>query len=132
MEQGGSVTPVRLQRALSAEPSSVGEARQLVREMCDRTALEEQARDAAILLTSELVTNAVLHASGEVRLSVLAAPSSITVEVGDDSPRHPVPRHAAPGAVNGRGLGIVEACASSWGVRDEDPGKSVWFEIRTD
>ena len=86
--------------------------------------------DAAVLLTSETVTNAFVHGRSEARLDVAAGPESVHVEVGDDNSRHPTGQPRDEDALDGRGLEIVRMLAARWGVRDEPFGKVVWFEVR--
>ncbi|GAA2026533.1 ATP-binding protein [Pseudokineococcus marinus] len=88
--------------------------------------------ETAVLLTSELTTNAVLHARGEVVVRVEVVGSLVRVEVTDRSTRSPslqVPRLDASG---GRGLVLVEALSSRWGSRLVGGGKAVWFELALD
>ncbi len=82
-----------------------------------------------MLLTSELVTNALLHGTGRIRLGVEVSAVTVRVEVGDDDPRHPRLPEQLGGAESGRGILLVDGLASSWGVQDGDPGKTVWFEV---
>jgi anti-sigma regulatory factor (Ser/Thr protein kinase) len=90
--------------------------------------------DAAVLLTSELVTNAVLHGSSfdevgvEVRLDLVD--HRIHVAVNDCGPAMPVVRPWSREATSGRGIGLVETLASAWGVAvAPSGGKSVWFVL---
>lgn len=86
--------------------------------------------DAVVLVTSEVVTNAVVHASGDVSLVVRVTPGGVRVEVSDRSVV--ALRQGATGmlAESGRGLSIVDALASRWGVEPlPGGGKTVWFEI---
>lgn len=81
-------------------------------------------------MASELLTNAVLHSNGEIRLRLSIDHDVIRVEVVDDSSAEPVLRHPPADATSGRGIEIVDTLASRWGV-EEIPGggKSVWFEV---
>ncbi len=78
----------------------------------------------ALIVVSELVTNAVRHARAPVRVALALQDTRIRVEVGDRS-RIPPDPGAARGDVGGRGLGIVSALAD-WGWRAEEDGKTVW------
>lgn len=109
-------------------PSSVSAVRRFAVEACRRSGLG-QVSDTVALLVSEVATNALVHGSGDVRVSVVAAGHLVRVEVADDSPGWPRPRRAGPEAEGGRGLALVEALSSSWGTRAEGEGKVVWFEI---
>jgi anti-sigma regulatory factor (Ser/Thr protein kinase) len=81
----------------------------------------------AVLLTSEVVTNAVRYASQPIRVAITADRTRIVVATTDDDPRTPQLRTARPEARGGRGLFLVEAIASRWGIVPHPPGKTVWF-----
>jgi len=84
----------------------------------------------AELLTSEVVTNAVLHAGGPVVVEVADLTDSILVVVDDPSAALPVERTPGPSDIGGRGLHILAASALAWGVAlIRDGGKYVWFTI---
>lgn len=121
-------------RRLDASSSAPSEARAFVAQEL-RTALgqlyEQSLCDDALLLTSELVTNAVLHARTGVRLSVVTGTTGIHVEVADDDPGLPRQRTADLDDLGGRGLALVAALAGDWGVRLAPPGKVVWFDLPT-
>jgi anti-sigma regulatory factor (Ser/Thr protein kinase) len=85
--------------------------------------------DVVVLLTSELVTNAILHARTDIELVVRCESATIRIEVDDHSPRLPVPRHAAADASSGRGLTLVNLMSGAWGVEERPSGKAVWFEV---
>jgi len=81
-----------------------------------------------VLLTSETVTNAVVHGRSEVRVTIDASPERMRVEVEDDDVRHPVRRPDDVDSLGGRGVALLDAFASSWGVDSIGNGKVVWFE----
>lgn len=90
--------------------------------------------DAILLLVSELVTNAVVHAGPatgdrDIVLTVDRANGVVHVEVSDRDPTLPVRGEPASGDPAGRGLRLVDALASDWGVIPCDGGKVVWFEV---
>jgi anti-sigma regulatory factor (Ser/Thr protein kinase) len=89
--------------------------------------------DLVVLLTSELVTNAVVHGRRPVELRLADHGNRITIEVSDGDP-DPLPAEAGwPPATqqNGRGLLIIDNLADQWGyrLRRTPPGKTVWFEL---
>jgi len=104
-------------------------ARRVVAEYCRDARAGNECRDTAVLLTSELVTNALLHGRGPVRLRLKADAHRLRVEVGDDDPGHPRAPTQMEGAESGRGMLIVSGLAAAWGVVDHAAGKTVWFEL---
>jgi DNA-binding NarL/FixJ family response regulator len=117
------------QARLAGEPESAGSARRFVAETLERWECGHDL-DTVSLLVSELVSNAIVHAPGDLEVSVLLRPRTIRIEVDDKSVAVPVARHAAPDDDSGRGMALVEALASGWGVADRDEGgKTVWFEV---
>ena len=116
---------------LPPQASSAGRARRIMVEVLEEAGLEELA-DIAVLLVSEMVTNAVLHAATEVGLTVVADDGSLRVEVRDGSSVRPGIRHYEDEATTGRGVGLVELLATDWGVEAEPDGKTVWFTLGTD
>jgi DNA-binding NarL/FixJ family response regulator len=113
---------------LEAQPQSAASARRFVDETLRRWNCDELF-DVVALLTSELVTNAILHAHSEIELSVSLTPDGVRIDVVDQSAEMPTPREASEEATSGRGLGLVAALAMSWGVDERPGGKSVWFEL---
>lgn len=91
------------------------------------------AIDTAMLLTSEPVANAVLHASPPMHLRAEVTDSVIRVEVHDSSDSSlPERKTATPSDDSGRGLSIIEALASRWGTESTNGGRFVWFELACD
>ena len=84
-----------------------------------------------VLVASELVGNAVVHAAGSGDLGVAwdVQGDAVVVRVNDGSVEQPRPRDADDSATNGRGLAIVAAIALEWGVDRADPGKQVWARV---
>ena len=118
---------VRADWVLAADVRSVARARTLVAQKL--IGLPDESMDVVILLTSELVTNAVLHGSGPVCLHVAWGDGTVRVEVNDQSPEQPVLRGEmmVRNAPNGRGLLLVDGLCTDWGVLAGKPGKTVWF-----
>jgi anti-sigma regulatory factor (Ser/Thr protein kinase) len=90
---------------------------------------QRDLRDLAELLTSELVTNALLHAGTAIALTVRPDGSGVRVDVHDGSASGPQLRHHSSLTTVGRGLGMVEQLADSWGWDATDAGKTVWFSV---
>jgi anti-sigma regulatory factor (Ser/Thr protein kinase) len=116
---------------LSPEPTSVAQARGFLTDALRRWSVPEETELAARLALSELVTNAIVHASTEVVVRVRSEPDTVWVGVSDQSRQLPVARIPEPGRVGGRGLAIVAAVTRSWGVdrRFNRRGKTVWFQV---
>ncbi|MEU2393476.1 SpoIIE family protein phosphatase [Streptomyces sp. NPDC007369] len=86
--------------------------------------------DAALLVVSELVTNAIAHTQGEVGMDLTLAADRLRIAVNDASPRSPVkPVSVSWESTGGRGLLIVEATTMAWGSVPLSGGKQVWAEI---
>ncbi|MGH9067401.1 MAG: ATP-binding protein [Acidimicrobiales bacterium] len=115
---------------LPAEPTSAGEARRFVEDALSRSGQESLAW-AAVLLTSEVVTNAILHARSATEVHLSAGPGSVTVEVTDDGEGIPDLDPKGEMAEAGRGLAMVGALAEEWGVVRTEAGNIVWFRLVT-
>lgn len=115
---------------LEPVPEAVGEVRAFVAACCADWGLSKSA-DVAVLLASELATNAVRYARTPVTVWLGRKPDRLVLSVEDESPESAVPQ---PGRVldeSGRGLQLVDALAERWGEAELDKGKRVWAEIRT-
>ncbi|MEV7520395.1 SpoIIE family protein phosphatase [Streptomyces sp. NPDC091371] len=111
---------------LDADPAVVGDARRLVLEQLTAWDLDELAFSTE-LIASELVTNAIRHAGGPVRLRLIRA-DTLTCEVSDSSNTQPRMRRARSSEEGGRGLYIVAQLSHRWGSRYSGGGKTVWSE----
>jgi anti-anti-sigma factor len=123
----------RIDLTLPCDPTAPGRARTEVRSAVP--GLSEEDQSVITLLTSELVTNAVIHPPrpdhGQVGMRIVTSPSAIRVEVTDAGPgfdpERPEPREPERG---GRGLLLVDRLASRWGASPRgDRGFCVWFEL---
>lgn len=122
---------------LTATPASAGTARRKVRQLLDAWGVGPDTSDNALLVTSELVTNALTHAASErivCRLRLRAG--RLHIEVEDENRGDTLPAQRSPDADEqcGRGLQLVSALCSDWGVRDapHGSGRVVWAELPTD
>lgn len=122
---------LELRATLGTEPEQVAEARRLVAGY-----LRERGDDdgeVAVLLVSELVTNAILHGRAPLELRASADGTAVRVEIHDQDPtRPPVLKHDADlTEVGGRGLQLVDTLADRWGWSEHEAGdgKVVWFEL---
>jgi serine phosphatase RsbU (regulator of sigma subunit)/anti-sigma regulatory factor (Ser/Thr protein kinase) len=89
----------------------------------------EKAEDSVLLLVSELVTNALVHAGSSAHLALLQLSDAVRIEVSDRSPSEPRPRIASTEAVGGRGMLLVDALSSRWGTMERRDGKTVWAQV---
>ncbi|MGW4647526.1 SpoIIE family protein phosphatase [Kitasatospora sp. NPDC004289] len=112
---------------LPAELTSVGKARELACSWLLVRGLDELV-DTTELLVSELVTNALRHGHGEIRLRLLRD-RTVVCEVWDDGYAQPRQRRAQETDEGGRGLQLVSLLAERWGSRRTPKGKIVWFEL---
>ncbi|MFD5568399.1 ATP-binding protein [Streptomyces cadmiisoli] len=114
-----------------ADPGAVRTARSVVRRKLHGWGLESVA-DLTALLVSELVTNALRHATGPIGVR-LVRPDELSdvllVEVSDPLPEPPRERVARPEDESGRGLQLVASSSRRWGTRPGESGKTVWFEL---
>ncbi|MCQ4083117.1 ATP-binding protein [Streptomyces sp. RB6PN25] len=118
-------------RLRRADLPAVAEVRRLLRDQLHSWGASGLA-DTAELLTSELVTNALVHTDRGAELTATLSGGPVhrlRVEVYDFVTRHPKMRKASDQAASGRGLLLVQALADAWGVRPHGVGKIVWFEL---
>lgn len=101
-----------------------------------RTFVEEEvapfgagAGDTVVLLTSEVVSNALIHAGSAPTVTVTVEGRRVRVEVADSSPALPVRKRYGPDATTGRGMMLLDALADAWGAVRTASGKYVWFEL---
>ena len=125
---------IRASVGLEAAASSPALARKYIRDICNAANLGEDVCEIAALLTSELVTNAVKYGGSRATLDATAPGGRLRVAIRDENPALPVVGvHPTVTDEGGRGLQLVAALASEWGVeRTTDGGKAVWFELTID
>ena len=123
------------QRYSALFPVSLGsarEARRFVEETLDEAGVEDRVlAERVTLATSELVTNAVVHARSPVEVHVTVDRDSVWVEVADTSAALPERTLPPVTSTHGRGLVLVDALSVAWGVAPAStgPGKSVWVQV---
>jgi anti-sigma regulatory factor (Ser/Thr protein kinase) len=111
-------------KSLPRSPQSAGTGRDLVH--AHAAILEAQKRDDAVLMASELITNALRHGTGEITLRIDVEGDRLRVEVSDEGNVRVAPS-PEPGAHGGWGLGIVDQLSDDWGVREGST--KVWFRL---
>nr|WP_258528076.1 SpoIIE family protein phosphatase [Streptomyces sp. NBRC 110611] len=126
---GMRVRPARARWAVWRLPDAVMHARRFTSRTLRKWQITEEM-DVALLVVSELVTNAIAHTQGEVQLDLTLAAGRLRIAVNDGSPRAPVkPVSVDWEATGGRGLLLVEAVSAAWGSVPLSGGKQVWSEI---
>jgi anti-sigma regulatory factor (Ser/Thr protein kinase) len=121
---------------LTRHARSVGRARAFLREQACSWKIPDETAETAVLLLSELMTNACKHARVSPGREIWARCSlfddRMRIEVSDASEELPLLRQAGPEEESGRGLTLVAALANDWGAhpRPCGIGKTVWFELR--
>jgi serine/threonine-protein kinase RsbW len=118
-------------RSFPGRPDQVARARDFTRRTLGSCPVIEEA----VLLVSELATNALEHTAtslgGRFDVTVLGGESSVMIAVTDNgSEKVPVCGALDPEDVTGRGLGLVELIAERWGHCGGRHGRTVWFELR--
>lgn len=115
--------------ALAPDASSVRHGRQFVASVLDEWGMGELA-ETAVLLTSELLTNSVLHARTDIALTVQRRDdSSVDICVHDGSRHTPRRRRHAHDATTGRGIELLERLAQEWEVTTDEGGKTIRFTV---
>jgi anti-sigma regulatory factor (Ser/Thr protein kinase) len=136
----GPGRPSVLTRTVGHTSADIGPARRWVDDVLESCDVTPSVRRIAMLLTSELLTNAVQHADGPVEAQLEVAHRLLRIGVRDGSTTPPRLMSPDPHETGGRGVQFLERCATRWGVEEHDgtegaddvPGKTVWFELETD
>ncbi len=112
-------------------PEGASFARRAMARAAELWCLDRDLTETALLLVSELTTNAIRHGTPPVRLSLRLERDRLRVEVTDSSPALPELGHPDQDQVGGRGLQIVQQLAATWGASSlpRRLGKTVWFEL---
>jgi serine/threonine-protein kinase RsbW len=114
---------------LVPSPASVREARVFTAGVLGDDGVEASVIELAVLLVSELVTNATVHAQSKVRVTVHVDSHWVRVEVDDEGPGEPRLRRPTASQLQGRGLAVVDRLSTDWGTERHLAHKTVWFEI---
>ncbi len=115
--------------SLTAGPAAAAAARRQVRAAIDAWDAPVDP-EVAVLLTSELVTNAISHETGRsVTLTISCICGQLRVDVHDTSRSAPVPVEAPADAETGRGLMLVSSLSTDWGFHRTPGGKAVYFTL---
>lgn len=126
---GMASRPLRESWTVWRVPQAVGHARRFTRRTLRSWGVTADM-DAALLVVSELVTNALVHTEGQVRLDITLVNDRLRLAVADASPRTPAkPTSIGWEATGGRGILLVEAVSAAWGTLPVSGGKQVWAEF---
>ena len=109
-------------------PAAVGSVRRFVRDALTGWGLDDLVGDA-VLVTSELATNAVTHGGSPFRTSLVRGDRAVRVCVEDGSRTWPELHHALPGDQDGRGMAIVASLSRRTGCDPTTGGKVAWAEL---
>lgn len=115
---------------LTRDESSPSQARRFVRDRCQEWQLHPVVEDA-VLIVSELVTNAVIHAESDCEVRLLYRPSFLRIEVSDAGRGMPDVLATDEESEHGRGMVLTSAFSTAWGVLGDPPAKVVWAELPT-
>ncbi|MGW0970498.1 SpoIIE family protein phosphatase [Streptomyces sp. NPDC002516] len=131
---GSSVITARAAASFEPVGRSVATARSFVRDTLQGWGFADIVDDA-VVLTSELVTNAVVHAGTSADVLCLRSDDGVRIEVADHYPEREIPLQAtavnmgSPDREGGRGLQLCAALARRWGVEYTPTNKQVWFQL---
>ncbi|MCW7940819.1 PAS/PAC sensor protein [Streptomyces hygroscopicus] len=126
---GMATRPLRESWTVWRVPEAVRHARRFTRRTLRAWGVTE-GLDMVLLVVSELVTNALVHTDGPVRLDLTLLNHRLRVAVADSSPRTPVkPTSIGWEATGGRGILLVEAVSAMWGTLPVSGGKQVWADL---
>jgi CheY-like chemotaxis protein len=132
VDQRREHVPVGARLRLAHDVTSAGRARGLVQELCRDWGIDDEVVDDALLVVSELVTNAFVHAESEAELRVFPGKGLLRIEVADSGAAGPDPQLATDDDEHGRGLLLVSVLSAAWGTEPTGSGgKVVWAEVPT-
>ncbi|MCP9211463.1 ATP-binding protein [Streptomyces sp. NEAU-Y11] len=118
--------------AIAPDPARVSDTRRITAAFVRLWSLPLSMEEEAVIVVSELVSNAVEHGFGLVSLRIRYSDDTLRIDVADDNPEPARQQSAGPEDVRGRGLFIVQKIAAahsgSWGVSED--GRTTWCVLR--
>ena len=114
---------------LRGRPASVRQARVFTGDVLADDGVEASVIELAVLLVSELVTSAVVHARDPICLTIYTDANWVRIEVEDQGRGRPALRSGTEDQLEGRGLQVVDKFATDWGTERRATHKVFWFEI---
>ncbi|MGW9213031.1 ATP-binding protein [Embleya sp. NPDC055664] len=118
-----------VRRRVPRRTGACAQARRAVRATLADWGWNEDRVAAAVLVLSEMLTNAQLHTDGEVVLAVRRTARGVRLSVTDADPRTPTRRDTGPEHQGGFGLHILDTITTDWGIRKHRGGKTVWADL---
>lgn len=116
--------------AVAEDAESVRRARGFVSVQLAGWSIDAAVVGDAVLVASELVTNALRHGRAPRRLELELSSERLRIAVGDAGPGRPLQRRLGPDREGGRGLALLEALGADWGFEPKPvAGKRVWCEL---
>jgi anti-sigma regulatory factor (Ser/Thr protein kinase) len=110
-------------------PDAPGHARRWLREACADSVLPDELIEDALVVVDELVTNAVVHAGTPIAVTVEYSANGCRCSVTDRCADGQLPRLVERADGTGRGLRLVSALSSHWGVERSRTGTTVWADL---
>jgi anti-sigma regulatory factor (Ser/Thr protein kinase) len=125
----GSVLPVVSRWVVDPAARCLPVLRAEISRFARRAGLAQKEVDDAVLITNELVSNAIDHAGTQCRVTVRLTPSTVRIFVSDHSTAVPVLQAQGRHALRGRGIRIVAGLTRRWGWSGHRGGKTVWASM---
>ena len=123
----GSATSTSID--LPSDTTAPSRGRRFVDTVLRTLGARDEMVELATLLASEVITNAVVHGAGPIRLTLDHLPGALRVGVFDAAEATPARLDLGLDATSGRGIHLLESLADRWGVDTAPGGKVVWFEL---
>ena len=120
-----------VEMVLENDPRMARRARSIVRSNLNVWGVAQECIHVVELLTSEAVSNAVVHAPPPVHVILRHGEPGVRVEVVDSRPELQIPARPHPDQTGGRGLWLIQMLATRWGHREHGLGKVVWFDVES-
>lgn len=125
---GVIVSPLRRTESFAATSDAPRRARRFATSVLTEWGCE-RVLEAASVIVSELASNAVFHARSNFSVSIETRGDRLRITVHDENGARPVKRAGDASSARGRGLLMIEALATAWGVESQASGKDVWAEL---
>lgn len=128
LDSAGYTAGMELRSPVETSPRAVGQARRMIARQLQAWGIDSRIDDLEIV-ASELVTNAVRYGAGPIEIHLVIGDGAIRLEVSDHAESLPLQREAADDEFGGRGMPLIEAISTHWGIEEFTGGKTVWAEL---